>query len=190
PEYAAADLLFSLVARGRAAAYQPRAIVRAAGSAASPSSAAACDADRARFQARWTALLADCPPPPADDIDRDRHRLAARDVLAPERVLIVDDRVPGHDRGSGDPRMLKLLLEIASLWPSLRLTFVALRPVEAERYAAPLLDAGVEVIYGRDWPAWLAARKFHYGAVIISRPQEMDELIRRTQPQAFRIYDA
>ena len=191
PQYAVADVCFALLARAGTIAYQPRAIVREAAEGAIAESAAAdLAADRARFETRWTAALADCPPHPPHEVDRERYRLAARDVLAPERMLLIDDRVPGHDRGSGDPRMLKMLLEIASLWPSLRLTFVALRPVDADRYAAPLYDAGIEVVYGRDWPSWLEQRKFHYGVVVVSRPQAVDELIRRTQPQAFRIYDA
>jgi glycosyltransferase involved in cell wall biosynthesis len=189
--YAAADLCFSLGARKRAVAYQPRAIVSCLEySDEASGSAADLMADRLRFRTRWATALAHYPAAPLQTDVSERALLAARDVLASDRVLIVDDRVPGHDRGSGDPRMLKLLLEMVTLWPSLRLTFVAMRPIEAERYAAPLLDAGVEVVYDRDWTSWFEHRRFHYGAVIVSRPQALDALIRRTQPQAFRIYDA
>jgi glycosyltransferase involved in cell wall biosynthesis len=191
PAYAAADFCFSLGARRRAVAYQPRAIVRCLEDDDKAAGAAADSiGDRRRFEQRWAAALAHHPAAPLHNEVGERHLLAARDVLASERVLIVDDRVPGHDRGSGDPRMLKLLLEMVTLWPSLRLTFIALRPIDAERYAAPLLDAGVEVVYGRDWPSWFEDRRYHYGAVIVSRPQQFAALIRRTQPQAFRIYDA
>ena len=51
-----------------------------------------------------------CSPDP-------RLRLAARDAEALERILVIDDRVPHHDRGSGDPRMARILAELADLWP-------------------------------------------------------------------------
>jgi glycosyltransferase involved in cell wall biosynthesis len=187
--YAAADLCFSLVSRGREAVYQPLAIVRHLDEQRTDAEEDST-ADRLRFRTRWVAALTRYPPPSSAGEVTERRLLAARDVVASERLLIVDDRVPGPDRGSGDPRMRKLLLEIVRVWPSARITFVATTPTDGERYSAPLLDAGVEVIYGREWKTWFESRRYHYGLVIVSRPQQLDDLIQRTQPQALRVYDA
>jgi glycosyltransferase involved in cell wall biosynthesis len=189
-EYATADVCLRLRSAGGRVVYQPRATVRLTQSVSdAPARGETLTGDRDHLATRWSQMLERFPPRSAAPTTR--LRLAARDALCTERMLIVDDRVPGADRGSGDPRMLRLVHEIAMLWPSVRLTFVALRAIEPERYAPPLLNAGIEVLYGcPDWAAWFAERRFHYGAVMISRPQPIDPLIRRTQPQAFRIYDA
>ena len=68
-----------------------------------------------------------------------------RDAEALERILVIDDRVPHHDRGSGDPRMAKMLAELVDLWPEARITLFASIPTNAERYAPPLLEQGIEV---------------------------------------------
>jgi hypothetical protein len=105
-----------------------------------------------------------------------------------------DDRVPHVDRGSGDPRMAKLLLEAASLWPRGRITLVAASADRAVEYARPLLDAGIEVVAPPvDWDDWFASRAFHYSVVVVSRSSNAErfrEHLRWTQPQAVRIFDA
>ena len=74
-----------------------------------------------------------------------RIDLAHRDAEAAERILVIDDRVPHHDRGSGDPRMARMLAELVGLWPEARITLLASIPTNAERYAPPLLEQGIEV---------------------------------------------
>ena len=118
---------------------------------------------------------------------------AHRDAEQLERILIIDDRVPHHDRGSGDPRMAKLVAEVADLWPDARVTFLGAIPSNAERYAAPLLRRGIEVALADDQVRiWLEQRRYHYSVVLVSRASNIDrfeEELRRTQPQARRIYD-
>jgi O-antigen biosynthesis protein len=119
--------------------------------------------------------------------------LAARDAEALDRILVIDDRVPFTDRGSGDPRMARLVSELAALWPSARITFLAESGRDAERYAEPLLRAGIEVVCPPvDWPTWFEERRFHYGTVIVSRQQNVDRFgghLKLSQPQALRIFD-
>ena len=191
PDYAVADLAFRLRAAGGRVVYQPRATVRIPQLARSAGAdrIARPSADRAALAARHGTALRLFPArsTPLTSV----ARLVARDALCTDRLLIVDDRVPGADRGSGDPRMLRIVTDIATLWPALRLTLAAQRPIEPERYAPSLLDAGIEVIYGcPDWPLWFESRRYHYGIVMVSKPQPIAALMRRTQPQAFRIYDA
>jgi glycosyltransferase involved in cell wall biosynthesis len=70
---------------------------------------------------------------------------------------------------------------------------VAFDSANAEQYAPPLWAAGIEVVWGQDWSAWFQERRYHYSVVIVSRPhnhERFDSILRRTQPQARRIYDA
>jgi hypothetical protein len=88
---------------------------------------------------------------------------------------------------------LHLAIELARLWPRSRVTFLAVQPDEAERYADQLWANGIEVVWGvPDWEDWLEGRQFHYSVVVVSRPQNfnlLDAALRRTQPQALRVYD-
>jgi glycosyltransferase involved in cell wall biosynthesis len=80
---------------------------------------------------------------------------------------------------------------MSTLWPSLRFTLAAMTDLGAAQNAPRLQGRGIEVAYGESWPSWFRDRSFHYGVVIMSRPQAaiVDEWIRTTQPQAFRVYD-
>jgi glycosyltransferase involved in cell wall biosynthesis len=148
--------------------------------------------NRELFYARWTEQLA-VRPRLLEVANNPRRRIAARDAEALDRVLVLDDRVPFTDRGSGDPRMFKLLEQLAELWPAARVTLAAADGREAARYAEPLLDLGVEVVSPPvDWEAWFDNRFFHYSAVITSRGQNVERFeghLNRTQPQALRAFD-
>ena len=122
-----------------------------------------------------------------------RIDLAHRDADALERILVIDDRVPHHDRGSGDPRMAKILAELVDLWPEARITLLASIPSNAERYAPPLLEQGIEVACAdKRFDRWFDRRRYHYSVVLVSRASNIEHFerhLRRTQPQARRIYD-
>jgi glycosyltransferase involved in cell wall biosynthesis len=188
PEYVLADLCFSFHAAGLRAVYQPRATVRIRASGVECEGMAA---DRARLRARWPGQLGELPER-RSSATSPRVRFLARDALARERILVVDDRVVGPDRGSGDPRMFTMLQEMVTLWPALRVTLAAMTDLGAAENAPRLQERGIEVAYGESWCSWFQNRLCHYGVVIMSRPQPaiVDEWIRATQPQAFRIYDA
>jgi glycosyltransferase involved in cell wall biosynthesis len=149
------------------------------------------DQDRVRLRERHRTVLEHRPL--VDDLDDHPHRaVAARDALALDRVLVIDDRVPHHDRGAGDPRMSRIIEEMISLWPQARITFLAAEPVNALEYAPRFFERGIEVVWPSDVDAWLASRLFHYSVVVVSRPdnfRRFDEALRRTQPQAQRVYD-
>ena len=122
-----------------------------------------------------------------------RIELAHRDADAAERILVIDDRVPHHDRGSGDPRMARILAELVGLWPEARITLLASIPTNAERYAPPLLEQGIEVACADErFDRWFDRRRYHYSVVLVSRASNIEHFenhLRRTQPQARRIYD-
>lgn len=190
--YEDADLCFKLEERGFATVLEPASRVVHLRGGGSEQARILMTMNRRIFAERWQERLRRRRPLRADPQNL-RVRLAARDAEAVERILVIDDRVPHHDRGSGDPRMAKLLDEIVDLWPDARVTLLAALPMNAERYTAPLLDRGIEVsLAGKRFDRWFERRRYHYSVVLLSRAsnvERFDPHLRRTQPQARLIYD-
>jgi GT2 family glycosyltransferase len=190
--YEDADLCFKLTERGFRTVFEPRSRVVHLRGGGSQQAQTLMTANRRIFAERWENRLETRRPLRADKRNR-RIRLAARDAEALERILVIDDRVPHYDRGSGDPRMAKLVAELAALWPDARITFFGAEPKGAERYAAPLLDLGIEVDYATEqFDRWFTQRRYHYSVVLVSRADNIGRFkhqLARTQPHARRIYD-
>jgi GT2 family glycosyltransferase/glycosyltransferase involved in cell wall biosynthesis len=192
--YEDTDLCFKLWDRGLRTIYEPRSRVVHIrhGSGTSERARVQMEAHRDRFVERWGERLARRPR--LVEVAQQPHQmLAARDAEALDRILVIDDRVPFTDRGSGDPRMAALLGELAALWPAARITLLAESGRDAERYAGPLLERGIEIVCPPvDWNDWFEARRFHYGTVIVSRQQNWARFggnLSLTQPQALKIFD-
>jgi glycosyltransferase involved in cell wall biosynthesis len=188
------DLCFRLHDLGLKTIYEPRSRVVHArhGSGTSESARELMQRHRDVFVERWGERLTNRPRL-VEVAQKPYQMLAARDADALDRFLVIDDRVPYTDRGSGDPRMFALLTELAALWPSARITFLAAHGEDAEHYAEPLLERGIEVVAPPvDWRRWFEERRFHYGVVLVSRHQNLerfDPVLNLTQPQALRIFD-
>jgi GT2 family glycosyltransferase len=188
------DLCFRLRERGLRTIYEPRSrVVHVLHGSGDPERARLLmESHRDVFVERWGERLAQRPRL-VEVAQQPRQMLAARDADALDRILVIDDRVPFTDRGSGDPRMATLLRELAALWPSARITFLAESGRDAEHYAGPLLRQGIEVVCPPvDWKRWFDERRFHYGTVIVSRHQNIDRFeghLEQSQPQALRIFD-
>jgi GT2 family glycosyltransferase len=189
------DLCFRLHERGLRTIYEPdsRVVHLLHGSGTSQSARETMERHRGIFVERWGERLARRPriiEAATDPI----QMLQARDAEALDRFLVIDDRVPYTDRGSGDPRMARLLGEMAALWPSARITLLAESGRDAERYAEPLLRQGIEIVCPPvDWQRWFEERRFHYGVAIVSREQNVgrfEGLLNLTQPQALRVFDS
>jgi GT2 family glycosyltransferase len=188
------DLCFKLRDRALRTMYEPRSRVVHIRHASGDFESARklMDEKRQTFVERWGDRLARRPR--LVEVPLYPHRmLAARDAEALERFLVIDDRVPYRDRGSGDPRMAQLLNELAGLWPSARITFLAADGKEAERYGQPLLDRGIEVVPPPpDWGQWFEQRRFHYSVAIVSRHSNIERFgsyLALKQPQALRVFD-
>jgi GT2 family glycosyltransferase len=188
------DLSFKLKERGLRTMYEPRSRVvhLRFGSGNWDAARDLMVKNRRVFYRRWASRLLERPRL-LEVASMPRRLVAARDAEALERFLVIDDRVPHRDRGSGDPRMFSLLIELADLWPDARITLAATDGNEADRYAEPLLAAGIEVVAPPvDWNLWFEHRRYHYSVAIVSRGQNwtwFDRSLRETQPQAFRIFD-
>lgn len=188
------DLCFKLKERGLRTIYEPRSRVvhERHGSGTSQQARQRMEANRAVFYRRWSERLSRRPN--LVELPTNAPRLiAARDAEVVDRILVLDDRVPFHDRGSGDPRMAKMLYELADLWPAARITLAAADGAEADRYAEPLLARGIEVVAPPvDWQDWFERRMFHYSVAIISRGSNVARFaghLQTTQPQALRAFD-
>lgn len=188
------ELALELEARGESLALVPasHAVHVRGGSSTFAVAARQTVRNRELFVSRWHTRLAQLPTILA--ADDERALLRGRDAVAPDRILIVDDRVPHVDRGSGDLRMFQIASRLARGWPSARVTLLAAGDDDADRYAPALLAAGVEVVGHppEGIEAWLQRRVGHYSAVIVSRPDNFArwaDAIRRTQPQALLVVD-
>jgi GT2 family glycosyltransferase len=188
------DLSFKLKERGLRTIYEPRSRVvhELHGSGTSHEAEKRMTANRALFYRTWSERLARRPN--LVELPASPTRLiAARDAEVEDRILVLDDRVPFHDRGSGDPRMAKLLFELVELWPQARVTLAAADGREAERYAEPLLARGIEVVAPPiDWQRWFESRMYHYSVAIVSRGSNVARFgghLQQTQPQALRAFD-
>lgn len=190
--YEDADLCFKLQDRGFSTVFEPNSRVVHLRGGGSQHARWLMKMNQRIFAERWADRLALRRPLRVDQ-ENPRVHIAHRDAEALERVLVIDDRIPNHDRGSGDPRMARMLAELVDLWPEARFTLLAALPTNAERYATPLLERGIEVCLAkRRFDRWLDRRRYHYSVVLLSRASNIDRFevhLRRTQPQARRIYD-
>jgi O-antigen biosynthesis protein len=188
---AAMDLCLRLAEHGGTVWYEPSSQVNWSSERSGAHEAQRLEKDRVTLGERHRQALERRPV--LDALDTFPHRaVAMRDALALDRVLLIDDRVPHHDRGAGDPRMRRILEEMITLWPQARITFLAADPDGAAQYASSLLEQGIEVVWPSDIDAWLSTRLFHYSIVVVSRPdnfRRFDAALRRTQHQALRVYD-
>jgi GT2 family glycosyltransferase/glycosyltransferase involved in cell wall biosynthesis len=189
------DLCFRLHERGLRTIYEPRSRVvhLMHGSGTSESARQTMERNRGAFVERWGERLARRPRV-IRAASEPTEMLAARDAEALDRFLVIDDRVPFADRGSGDPRMARMLGELAALWPSARITLLASSGGEAERYAEPLLRQGIEIVCPPlDFTQWFLERRFHYGTVIVSRHTNVLRFgghLSQSQPHALRVFDS
>jgi glycosyltransferase involved in cell wall biosynthesis len=188
------DYSFRLKARGLRTVYEPRSRVVhvRSGTASSEGARRLVEQNRSVFFERWSERLS--ARPRLRELPTHPERLvAARDAEVADRILVIDDRVPHFDRGSGDTRMSKLLGDLAALWPHGRITLAAPDGTRAERYAPPLLRQGIEVVCPPvEWREWFRLRRFHYSVVIVSRAlnfERFGDLLRETQPQALLVFD-
>lgn len=190
--YEDADLCFKLHDHGFSTVFEPNSRVVHLRGGGSQQARWLMKMNQRIFAERWAERLALRRPLRVDQ-ENPRVHIAHRDAEALERVLVIDDRIPNHDRGSGDPRMARMLAELVDLWPEARFTLLAALPTNAERYATPLLERGIEVCLAkRRFDRWLDRRRYHYSVVLLSRASNIDRFevhLRRTQPQARRIYD-
>ncbi len=107
----------------------------------------------------------------------------------PNRILVIDDRIPAASLGSGFGRMVDALSELTSSGDH----FVSLFPAGTDEGSrSELCRMGVRILEG-DLEEHLRLPHIQYDVVIISRPyiyELFGPMVRRHQPQAAVVYDA
>lgn len=188
-----ADLAFAMREAGWTTVVEPRSVVvhERHGMSGSERATQLMRYNHGTFAGKWARQLDERLPPPNGQSRP--HRLAhARDLTATERVLVIDDRVPNADRGSGDPRTQQLVE--ALLARDRMITFLARDGSRATGYARWLAERGVEVVWDvPDLVEWMSHRMGCFDVVIVSRPHNWEWAARAVdmfQPQAMRVYDA
>lgn len=191
--YEDVDLAFLLRRAGWRVRVDPRSSVvhQRHGSSDGKTAGELMELNHSTFLRRWGSTLEGRPKLPHKD-KRPALFFYARDVLADERILVVDDRVPNADRGSGDPRTQRLLETLIA--PNRRITFLARDWLRAEIYAPALLEMGIEVVWRHANPFQvLAERAGLYDVVIVVRPHNwlwIADAVDESQPQAVKVYDS
>ena len=107
----------------------------------------------------------------------------------PNRILVIDDRIPASSLGSGFGRMVDALSELTASGDH----FVSLFPATTgEGSRGELCRIGVRILEG-DLEDHLRRPHIEYDVVIISRPynyERFGKMVRKLQPQAAIVYDA
>lgn len=142
------------------------------------------DRNRSLLKERWGPFLAERPEPGAENI-----RTAVWQAMGrPERVLVVDDRIPAQSLGSGYGRMLDCLSTLTAAG-----YHVALHPTATpEGDVTALGRLGVEIIDG-SLEEHLDSPGIDYEHVILSRPHNVAKvgpLIHDKLGHAHLVYDA
>lgn len=106
--------------------------------------------------------------------------LAARTARSnARRILVLEDRVPKSELGTGYPRSNRLLHELVDAGAQVTL-FPMHRHPETWLTVRNALDKRIEVLIraeGSQMRAYLNARRNHFDAIIVCRPHNMDVLL-------------
>ncbi|HWO75381.1 MAG TPA: glycosyltransferase [Bacillus sp. (in: firmicutes)] len=148
--------------------------------------------NKVKFYNKWKQHILAFPSPIQDKVDyfRDFQREKIK-------ILVVDDRIPAVELGSGYPRTFSILQSLSEL--GFQVSFFPLQnPEKTEPYTTNLQQKGIEVFYNLtqeklNFSEFYLKRKDLYDAVWISRPHNMEEIyqqIHSINRQQKIIYDA
>jgi O-antigen biosynthesis protein len=190
--YEDVDLCFGLAEHGWRTIYEPRSKVSHVrwGSGSRATAEEQVRRSRSVFVSKWEERLADRPALTLLPLYPHR-RLAARDIEADPRILVVFDHIPPGGAGSSDRTWRTFVEDLGSFWPRARITVLGLAGSE-DQETSDLLDEGIEVAFApSDLPAWFEERRRHYTGVVVRTRGALDRvagLVARTQPDAGRSY--
>ncbi|MGH9127978.1 MAG: glycosyltransferase family 2 protein [Acidimicrobiales bacterium] len=183
--YEDVDLCLRMAEAGLWTVYEPCSVVRHVRGASSPSSEVVRlrEENALRFRARWATHLAELPTL-AEMSTHPYRAVAARDCLAPDRILVIGARLP---RAPSDwmGRLASAIMQVAG---RARVTVIGLDDGAPAEEAAWLLDEGVELIWGvGDWEDWMRRARCHYSAAVLADAAVAGRamaLLNEYQPQA------
>ncbi len=120
--------------------------------------------------------------------------LDARDIRKGKKVLVIDDRIPASNQGSGYPRANVLLMNLGEL--GFKVTFFPFaNKTPWQPYTSQFQSLGIEVLFGEhlDFEEFSQKRSDFYDMIIVSRPHNFERtypIIKRYFRHAYLIYDA
>lgn len=192
--YEDTDLCFSIRNLGYKVMYQPMSVVAhyegtTCGTDIHAGIKKYQEINKPKFVEKWKTIL-----DKHDPYNSCNNILSSRNRHDGKNILILDDRIPTPDQGSGYPRAYRLLKFVAEL--GYRVTFFPLenttpwQPVTNE-----LQQLGIEVFYGSnlDFTHFAENRSNYYDMILVSRPHNMEKAITAIKeffPKAALIYDA
>ena len=186
--YEDADLCMGLRRLGYRVVFEPRATARhhEHGSSSTAQARTLIIRNHERFALKWKDDLARQVSRSSADVLRARQRVDR------PRLLVIDDRVPTSDVGSGYPRAHALLHALRR--HEYPVTFFPSHdPAPYEPWLGELQRAGVEVVLDRPFAAFASERAGSYDAILVSRPHNFSAVrpdLTRCFPRAVVIYDA
>ena len=119
--------------------------------------------------------------------------LTARDIRKGKKILLLDDRIPDSNQGSGYPRANQILTFLGEL--GYKVTFFPLdNTTPWQPYTSEFQQLGIEVFYGAnlDFFSFAQQRAGYYDIIMVSRPHNFEKtylMIKSYFPNAYLIYD-
>ncbi|MCS0674066.1 glycosyltransferase [Cytobacillus firmus] len=191
--YEEVDLAMKIRELGYKVMYQPLAIIHhhEFGSSSSSSAISLQKANREKFKKKWKKQIKSFQFPDTN------NTLKGRNIKEYQtKILVVDDRIPDPELGSGLPRTFSILQCLAEM--GVQITYFPNTNAEkTEPYTTILQQKGIEVMYDTenklDFYHFFQDRKDMYDAIWISRPHNMNllyEIIKSINQEIKIIYDA
>lgn len=145
--------------------------------------------NRPTFVEKWKATL-----DKHEYYESYKNVLSSRNRLPGHSILILDDRIPNPEQGSGFPRAYRLVKFVAELGYRVTL-FPLVNATPWQPYTNELQQLGIEVFYGGNLSLSQFARERagYYDLVLVSRPHNMEkavDIIKGSFPGAALLYDA
>lgn len=165
--YEDTDLSFAVRKAGLRVLYQPRSVLYhleggTSGTDVSSGFKKYQEINKVKFKKKWSKeLKKQCDP---DDVYMAKNRYGEK------LALIIDENLPHTDEDSGSVRMFRIIESFTKL--GYKVTFFPFNTTRKDKYAFPLQQMGVEVVYGNvPIGEFIRENGHHYDVVMLSRPR-------------------
>lgn len=188
--YEDADLCMGISKLGYRVIYQPDVTIfhHEYASGGYENAAALMQVNHLKFMSKWENMLKDKLAFSPANI------LYARDVRRTKKILLIDDRIPTPDQGTGYPRSYHMIKSMAELGYKVTL-FPLMNTQPWQPYTREFQQLGIEVFFGDnlDLNKFAMDRAGYYDLILVSRPHNMErsiDIVKERFPDALLLYDA